>query len=55
MGTVPMLGTDLCPYYIQFNQGPESKFEPMEKSCMVQESVSESESEYGNGNKPLTQ
>ena len=42
MGTVPILGTDLCPYYIHFNQGSESKSEPMEISCTVQDSVSES-------------
>ena len=36
-------------------RGSESESEPMEKSCIVQESVSESEyeSEYANGNKPL--
>ena len=54
MDTVPILETDLCPYYISI-RGSESESEPMEKSCIVQESVSESESESkcSNGNKPL--
>ena len=54
MGTVPTLWRDLCPYYIHFNQGAESKSGPMEKSCIEQKSVSESESdsESRNGNKP---
>ena len=34
-------------------RGSESKSELMGKSCTVQESVCESESEYCNGNKPL--
>ena len=33
-------------------RGSKSESEPMEKSCIVQESVSESKSESGNGNKP---
>ena len=62
MVTVPMLGTDLHPrdrspsqfYYISI-RGLESKSEPVEKFCIVQESVSVSESESvsGSGNKPL--
>ena len=54
MGTAPIIGMDLCPkdrspslIYISI-RGSESKSEPMEKSCVVQESVSESESENGN-------
>ena len=34
MGTVPILGTDPCPYYIHFNQGSESESEPMEKAAV---------------------
>ena len=56
--TVPILGMDLCPrdrspsqfYYISI-RGSESESEPVEKSCIVQ--VSDSESVSGNGNKPL--
>ena len=51
--SVPILGTDLCPYYIHFNLDSEPliemyviglKSEPVEKSCIVQVSVSESKS-----------
>ena len=59
MVTLPILGTDLHPrdrclsqfYYISI-RGSESKSKPVEKSCIVQESMSESESEPGIGNKP---
>ena len=42
-------------YYISI-RGSESESEPVEKSCIVQESESESQSESdsGSGNKPLT-
>ena len=50
-GWISILRTDVHPYYLHFNQGMKSESEPMEKSCIVQESVSESES--GSGNKPL--
>ena len=61
MVTVPILGTDLCSrdrsspqfYYISIGR-LESKSKPVEKFCIVQESVSVSESESvsGSGNKP---
>ena len=62
MSTVPILWTDLCPkdsfpsLLHTFQSGDQSKSEPMEKSCIVQESVSksESESESSKGNKLLT-
>ena len=62
MVTVPILGTDLPPKdrssvpitYISI-RGSESESEPVEKSYVVQESmsVSESESASDSGNKPL--
>ena len=61
MVTVTILGMDLHPrdrclsqfYYISI-RGSESRCEQVEKSCIVQEfvSVSESESESSSGNKP---
>ena len=54
MVTAPILGTDIQPrdrspfLYHRFES--ESKSEPVEKSCTVQES--ESESISGSGNKP---
>ena len=57
MGIVPTLGTNLCskdrsPSLLHtFQPGDQSESEPMEKTCIVQECVSESESD--NGNKPL--
>ena len=61
MGTIPILGMDLCPRDISlsllytFQSGDQSESEPMENSCIVQESMSKSEpeSESGHGNKPL--
>ena len=60
MVTVPILGTEICPwdrdpfYYISI-RGSESEPEPVEKFCIVQESVSVSESESvsDSGNRPL--
>ena len=51
-GQISIPRTDLHPFSIR---GSGSESEPMEKSCVGQESVSESESESesGNGNKPL--
>ena len=60
MGTVPIVGTDLCskdrsPSLLHtFQSGDQCESELMEKYCIVQESESESESESDNGNKPLS-
>ena len=58
MSTVPILETDpdlkdrsLSLLHTPI-RGSEFESEPVEKSCIVQESVSESESESGSGNKP---
>ena len=61
--TVPILGMDLHPkdrllsllHTLISIRGSESKSKPMEKSCIVQDSVSESKSgsESGNGYKPF--
>ena len=49
----PSQGQIFVPITYISIRGSESESEPMEKSCIVQESMSESESESGNGNKPL--
>ena len=61
MVTVPILGTEICPwnrdpfYYISI-RGSESEYKPVGKFCIVQESVSVSESESvsSSGNRPLS-
>ena len=48
MVTVPILGTDLHPYSIHLNRGIRVQIWTSVKTCIVQESVSESESRGGN-------
>ena len=52
-GWISIQRTDFHHNYIHFNQGSESESEPMEISCILQESESESDSESSNGNKPF--
>ena len=51
MGTVPILGTDLCTDFTHFIQRIRVRMRTNAKISIVQESVSKAECESGNGNK----